>query len=264
MIGQDKILNQLKNALPDTTLLVGPSGCGKHLMVDELSKYYNLPLIDITENISDEYIAQMHLRALPTLYLIDLTKLSDKEQNIVLKCVEEPSETFKIILIATNRESVLNTVLNRSICYQFDEYSKDILRNFIPKGCEDNDLLLDIVKTPGQLKDLTNYKINDMIDVGNKIVSKINIANYPNALSISTKRINYKDEYDKFNLDVFLELLKVLFFNEYLETSKDINYKLYLITTETISKLRDSRLNKRFMFENYLTKIWMEARENVS
>ena len=260
MIGQSRILNQLLSVLPDTTLLEGPSGCGKHLMASEIAENYNLPLIDITECISDVYISQMHLRAVPTLYLIDLNKLSEKEQNVALKCIEEPSETFKIILLTNGREGVLNTIINRCICFTFDEYTKEDLYNFIPDGCTDKDFILNIVKTPGQLKDLTNIKIVDMIEVGNKVVSKLKVANFPNTLTISNK-INYKDEYDKFDLNVFLELLKVLLFEEYKNNQSNNILNMYLLTTSTISKLRDSRLNRKLLFENYLTSLWKEARK---
>jgi replication-associated recombination protein RarA len=259
MIGQDRIGNQLRQALPDSTLLIGPSGCGKHTMADELSKYYNVPLIDITDNISDEYIAQMQLRALPTLYLIDLNKLSTKEQNVALKCIEEPSETFKVILIVNNKESVLNTIINRCVQYIFDEYSKEDLLKFVPSDCTDVDMILDVVKTPGQLKGLTNLKFKEMIDLCSKMVSKLSVASYSNTLTIAS-RINYKDEYDKFDLDIFSNVLRLLFYREYLKEFKEVYYNLYLKTSEFINKMRDSRLNKKLLFENYLTNIWMEVR----
>ena len=268
MIGQDRILNQLLSALPDTTLLEGPSGCGKHLMVSEIAKHYNLPLIDITECIDDDYISEMHLRALPTLYLIDLDKLPEKKQNVALKCIEEPSETFKIILIASGREGILNTILNRCICLTFDKYKEEDLKKFIPESWSNKEsltskeleLVMSVVKTPGQIKNLTNLKVRDMIDLGNKIVTKLKTANFPNTLTISNK-INYKDEYDKFDLEVFLDLIKMLLFEEYKNNSTDVVLNMYLITTTTISKLRDSRFNRELIFNNYLTTLWKEARK---
>ena len=43
-------LDGLKRELPKTILLSGEKGSGKHIIVDELAKHYNLEVLDITDN----------------------------------------------------------------------------------------------------------------------------------------------------------------------------------------------------------------------
>ena len=53
----------------------------------------------------------------------------------------------------------------------------------------------------------------------------------------------------------------MLLFEEYKNNSTDVVLNMYLITTTTISKLRDSRFNRELIFNNYLTTLWKEARK---
>ena len=71
-------------------------------------------MLDITENISAEYIDKIMLNPNPRIYVIDLSKITEKDENVLLKFIEEPLKTSFIILLAESRNGILNTILKAS------------------------------------------------------------------------------------------------------------------------------------------------------
>ena len=89
MIGQESLLNKLKSypifEFPHSILLVGEEGCGKHTIAEEISKYFDFEFLDITNSINLDTIVEINQRLVSTMYLINMNKLTDREQNIILK-----------------------------------------------------------------------------------------------------------------------------------------------------------------------------------
>lgn len=264
MIGQErlqKIINQAAiDTFPKSTILLGKKGCGKHLLLDLISKKLSLELIDMTEQISDSFIDAIYTRAVPFIYFIDMTKVTKKNQNVLLKFVEEPLNNSFIILLVENKNSILPTLLNRCVIYEFDSYTKAELESFIVEPSEDKELLLKICDTPGKIKTAVKTDLKALEELCLKIIEKINVASFPNTLTISD-RLNYKDDYDKFDISSFFELLLLLCFSRYLETDNKRYYKLWKLTREYKERLGDSRLNKQHIVENFLARAWRESRE---
>ena len=100
--------------------------------------------------------------------------------------------------------------------------------------------------------------MNAITDLVDKIINKINIASYANTLTIVNK-LNFKDEYDKIDVDFFL---KTLYYNSAEECIKgnDKAYTIYSNVGETLRKLTDTRLNKRILVTHMLSEIWLEAK----
>lgn len=263
MVGQKALLEKINSynldTFPHSVLLVGDRGCGKHLLCSEISKLLNLDIVDITENISSEYIDNIYRSAIPNIYLIDLSKfLFDKEQNVLLKFVEEPLTNAFIILLAESKKNVLDTIYNRCRVFEFAPYSKEELSQFITDN-PDKDLILNVVRTPGQLIDSNISNITEIYQVCDKLATKLSAACLGNTLTIASK-INYDDEYDKFDLNIFLDTLIFTLFAKYLELNNKTIYDLYLLTVEQRKRLYDKRVNKSIFMQNYLTKAWKLVR----
>ena len=264
MIGQEALLAKLRlyniNTFPRSVMLIGEKGCGKHMLTDIIKSEIltPLPLVDITTLISDEYLDEIYRNPNPSIYLIDLSVITEKSQNTILKFVEEPSNNAFIILLAEHRNLVLNTVLNRCIIFEFEQYTKEQLMQFT-ENHPNSDIITDILRTPGKLL-YTNFdSFNEALELADKIIKKIHIASYPNTLSIAGK-VNYKDEYDKINVEIMFDLLCFTMLSEYKRTH-DINIlKMYQLTAEHRKSLLDKRLNKQLHFENYLSKLWQLSR----
>lgn len=262
IIGQTKILNILHkytlDTFPKSLLLIGDKGAGKHTLVKYVSdEILKLPLEDITENLNNEYINEIYRRSNPYIYLIDFSNISEKEQNIILKFIEEPLKNSYIIMIAESTFNLLNTIINRCFMLCLDKYTEEELNQIIAKyelQIEYKDLVLKIIKTPGQLINLNLKNILLLYELCEKIIDKIQLANYANTLSISNK-INYKDNYDKFDIYLFFDMLIYMSFNKFL-IDKDIKYfNMYLTTIEYRKKLIDKRINKEYLVQNFLSNI---------
>lgn len=262
MIGQKKLLEQLNkftlDTFPRSTLFVAEKGMGKHTLVKELqSTIINLPILDISDKISNELIEEIYRSPNPAIYLIDLSMITEKDQNTILKFVEEPLNNSFIILLATSRANVLQTILNRCVVFEFAPYTRDELASFLTIE-EDVDLLLRILRSPGKILNTNIKGLADIFDVCNKLIDKLTIANYPNTLTICNK-INFKENYDRFDIDIFFDVLSYQLLQSYVNGNNKA-YTLYLITQQYQTKLIDKRLNLEIFFESFLTQLWKESR----
>lgn len=257
MIGQKKILNRIDSfsidTLPHSILFVGERGSGKHTLCKYISDKFKLPLIDITDILSNELIENIYLSVNSNIYLIDGTKITEKDQNMILKFLEEPLKNSYIIIISENRNSLLDTIVNRCMYFELEPYSKEELLNFT-----DNEYYMEILRTPGKIISFSS-NIENVQQLVDKICDKLSVANYANTLTLVNK-FNYSDEYDKIDVDIFLEILILTLFNRY-KSSNDINMlKTYLTVVDERKKLIDGRLNKQIFIEHLLTVLWKEAR----
>lgn len=262
ILGQEKLLSQINSytnkTFPKTTILLGDFGCGKHLMSEYVAEMLRIDLVDITEDISLELLEEISLRVVTTLYVIDATQIDERKQNMILKFLEEPSSYAFIMLLVEDRVNLLPTVLNRCTILEFEQYSKDVLLNFIDNSVDTN-LALNVCNTPGQLKRLKMTNLSELYELCLKMVYKTEIASFPNTLTISNK-LNYTDEFDKYDAQLFLKMLIYVIITEYQKTNNPKILKMYYLTNEYIKKLRYKKLNKKHLIENYLTRLWQEVR----
>lgn len=253
LYGQDNFISKLNkytlNTLPHSILLLGDKGSCQYEICEYISTKFNLNLYDLSCLISKEYINQIVMCSVPSLYVIDINKIEEKEQNILLKLFEEPSSYSYIILYGESTLNLLDTIINRSYIMTLDRYSKEQLSPLVTKG--DKDLILSICNTPGQIEIANHTNIEELKILCDKIVSKINIANIENTLSISNK-INFKDEYDKYDLSLFIKMLGVSILN----SSQKWMYDYVLELNKYIKFMND----KKSYFQNFLIKIWRESR----
>ena len=152
MVGQQRLIENLThyeiNTFPHSLLLFGDAGSGKHTFICEyISPLLTFPIVDITSEINIETINTIILSSQATIYIIDCDKISTREQNILLKFLEEPTPNAYIILLSTNTNLIIDTVLNRCQIWTMDKYSDEELLQFTQ-----NASLLSIARTPGRVK----------------------------------------------------------------------------------------------------------------
>lgn len=261
LIGQDKLIAQLSNytleTFPHTTLFCGQKGCGKHTLIKELSNKFNILLLDITKELNNDYISEIYINPISVMYIIDCDDIDIRQQNILLKILEEPLNNIYLVLLSSNDESLLPTVVNRCVKFKFENYTKEILSNFV-KDVDIN--ILEYCDTPGQLVNLNTKIFTELNNLCDKIVSHISVANYANTLSIANK-INYKDEYDKYDLMLFFKVLCKKFYIDYRDNNNILSLKLYNIMNDIYKDFLNSRLNKEYLVENMLSKLWKESHQ---
>lgn len=258
IIGQNKLLEKINSytidSFPKSFILLGEKGSGRHLLVSYISNLLNLNLVDMSEHVELDFINEIYLNTTPTLYLIDLDSLFEKKQNILLKLLEEPPINAFIAIIAETKLNILNTIINRCVPFELNNYTKKELSSFITEDMP-KDLILNNIRTPGKIINLNCLNIEGMVELTQTIIDKISKANYPNTLTLVDK-FNYKDEFDKYDVDMFIDFLTKEISNKYIETKDKKIYSVYILTINESKKLKDSRVNKKIFLENYLTKLW--------
>lgn len=261
MVGQKVLLSKLNTFTIDTfshsVLLLGEKGSGKHLISNYIaSDILKLPLTDISSNVSDELIDTIYRNPNPSVYIVDLSQITEASQNTLLKFVEEPLNNAFVILLAENTFNVLRTIENRCILFYMDFYTVEELQTFITTDVN-KELLLKVARTPGQIKSMNLNTLEDMQNVCIKMSEKLSQASFSNTLSISNK-INFKDEYDKFDLYAFMRLLTDTLYNHFLRTNT--GYELYRVAQEQQQRLKDARLNKEHFINHLLVLLWKTSR----
>ena len=265
MVGQKKLLDILEkyniDTFPKSSLLLGEKGCGKHTYLNLIIKKLNVEALDITDTVDFDYILNMYARSVLTLYYIDIDKFTEKKQNVILKLLEEPPSKAFLVLLCSDKSLLLPTIINRCNVFEFEKYSRSDLESFID-GSENKDLLCEIFRTPGQLLSSNTDQIMSLYELCEKIINKIQISAYPNALSIAEK-INYKDEYDKFDLTSFFRMMNHVILDNYIKTSNKKLITFMNITNDYETRLnKDKRLDKQRLFENYISKLWENSKCN--
>lgn len=255
IIGQRKLLEIIDNyslsSFPNTCLLLGEKGSGKHTVVNYLGERFGLPVIDLTDVLSHDVIDNIYRSSQIAFYVINLDKFifADKEQNSILKFIEEPLQNSFVVLIAENKQGILETISNRCIQFSMDKYSDDELLKF-----SDNVELIKYIRTPGKLLSIS-ANINDIKDLSNKIIDSMGKAHFANALTIANK-FNYADNYDKIDIEIFIDLLLSDLYERYVSCNDIEYYNLYMLVSNEKKKLRDKRLNKKIFMQHLIIKLW--------
>ena len=252
--GQEKICSLIDNTaldqFPRSLMLVGPRGSGKHLLSDYIANKFSLQLLNITETLDQETIDEIYNRVQPYLYIIEANKISVKEENTILKFLEEPLKNSFIVLLAETDIGLLQTILNRCQIWHLQNYSKNDLYEYLTD--KNNVNVLDIAKTPGQVKELENINLQDAIELADKIITKIHIAGVANTLTISNK-VSYKETADnKVNVNVFVDILLNRLNNYCKENNDQRLYSAYFKTAELSKLLSVKNLDQKSLFEQYL------------
>lgn len=258
MVGQNKIQNKINNIslsnTPKANLLIGKSGCGKHTIMKYISDKLNLPITTISNGFDVETLDNIILNPEFAIYVIDASELSERNQNAILKFIEEPLDNMYIFLLCDNKNSLLPTILNRCYIWEFESYSKQELMQF-----SDNELLLSVCETPGQIIKLKDYGVENIFSFASNIVDNLHRANVSNALTL-TNKIAFKQEKDKIDFDVFLKVMLKILVDKWRDTGYNKYTSAYILTNNFMSNLNSYALNKVHSFEHYL----LELKEALS
>jgi hypothetical protein len=253
--GQEKICKFIDNCsiddFPRSLMLIGEKGSGKHLICSYICNKFKLESLDITDTISLDLIEKINERVSPYLYIIRINSLSIKEENTILKLLEEPLKNAYLVLLTETANGILPTILNRCQMWRLQNYSKEFLRSFLK---EDNPSLLNIANTPGQIIEMEGSNFNEMYALCDKIINKITEASVPNVLTI-TNKLAFKDEKDKFDYRLTLLLLRELFCNYYKEYSHNKYLQGYFSINDLIKNLENVTIDPKLLFDRWLLTI---------
>ena len=257
-IGQTRLLNIIDSytakTLPKTILFVGDLGCGKKTFAKYIANKFEFDFVEIESSVSSEDIQSFLYSTLNTVYLINLDRFTDKQQNQFLKFIEEPSKTVYTILTASSETTVLPTILNRCIKHRFDNYTLEQLCE-ITGSANINPMAIEIFKTPGKLINLTDGSFKAILSLAENVVYKTAGSNYANLLAVSTK-INFKDLYSKVDFYLFFDTVEYLAFKDFITNGTPQSFTVFKITNQFKQYAMKQNLVKETLMLNYLTTLW--------
>lgn len=260
MIGQKDLLEKINSytleILPKALMLIGKKGCGKHTITKLIANNLNINLVDVPNTITNELIVEYQQSVIPQLYVIDICNFSEKQQNQLLKFIEEPSKYTYVIILAESENNIITTILNRCIKHYFLPYTKQELQEI---RLIDINNIYDICETPGQLLDIDITNFNKLYTLCTSITKKSHTASFANTLSIAT-RLNYKEEYNKFDPNLFFDTLAYVSKKDYLESKTNESYLVYCITNKYRQKLNTAGLNKENLVLTFLNELHSAVR----
>ena len=253
MIGQEHFIEQLDKytlkSFPHSVLLIGENGAGHIDICQYLGDKFGISVYDISELINTDFINQIYLATDPALYIIDINKITEKEQNILLKFFEEPNSLTYIILYGESTYNILETIVNRSYILKMDRYKKEQLEPLIT-NIKDKDLILKLCSTPGQIEIANHTDMEALSKLCRTMMTSMCKANLANALTI-TNKINFKDEYDKFDLNMFIKV----YTNELSDYNSNHKESILRILTE-FKKYIYFMNDKKKYFDNFILNLW--------
>ena len=289
IIGNDKIKKYLNRELENNTVLhsyifSGMESIGKMLFAKEFAKNIlclkeknnncncksclcfnseNHPDFEII-NENGETIKIEQIRSLTgkiiekpiisekKIYIInDAEKMTNEAQNCLLKTLEEPPEFATIILITSNVNLLLNTVVSRCVKIEFENIPSDILRKYCIENLEYGELDNSVLESfNGSIGKAIEYKENK---IEYALIEK-NINNL-NQITVVDLLNELKPLYNKEKINNYLNYMITCIYIKTKEDKKYLNCIKYV--TETISKIK-SNGNLDMNLDMLLIKIWEE------
>lgn len=263
VVGQEKICNLIHSAtlddFPRSLMLVGARGGGKHLICKYIADKFGLITVDLTDQLDLETIEELYNRVEPYLYIIRVNEISVKEENTILKFLEEPLKNSFIVLIAETDMGILQTILNRCQIWHLQNYTREYLSTFIAGGSE---YILEIANTPGQVIELSKTDFSSMIELADKIIDKISVASITNTLTLSNK-VGFKNDPDKPDVKLFVDVLLSRFASRCKMYQDRRLVSGYHLTNALQRNLQIKNLDYRALFENYLIELRSLMKEAV-
>ena len=259
IIGQEKICNRIDSltidSFPRTLMLLGEYGSGRHSIVKYIGDKFNLEIEDISNNLTLEYIDTINQRVSPMIYIIDSKDLTVKNENVILKFLEEPLKNALVVVLSESRYSIIPTILNRCQVWELAKYEQNYLRFFIKDITIDASTLLEVADTPGKVIEYQTYPVEEMMKLAYKIFHNIQRANFANILTLS-RFIAFKNEKDKFDFKLFLDILLLVSRRLCLQNFEHCN-QIYQLTNEVNNNKYIFNIDKKSLFEHYLVELKM-------
>ncbi len=158
VLGHKDILEKLKTTVEKDTpshayVFYGKEGVGKSLVAKEFAKaVFKTNNLDgnidfkyvermpdkqniLVEQIRDEVIADVYIAPATSkykVYVIDeADKMNDSSQNALLKTLEEPPKSVIIILVTSNIDGLLGTILSRTTNIYFEPLDESEIKKYI-------------------------------------------------------------------------------------------------------------------------------------
>lgn len=232
IIGHEKvkiILNKIidENKIGHAYLFFGKDGIGKKMMAIDFAKKimsindseFNeadfkmvvpdgdvIKVEQIRNLIDDIYLKPTHSKK-KVIIINDADKMNDNAQNALLKVLEEPPTYAVIILVTSNKEKIIKTILSRVMEIPFNALTNEELKQIVKE-----DIDLDYAR--GSVSKAMSILEGDYFKIANEIMPLIDKRDF----LLINRKIN---EVKKSDIDIVkvLEMLKIMYYKELKENT---------------------------------------------
>ncbi|MBO5197156.1 MAG: DNA polymerase III subunit delta' [Lachnospiraceae bacterium] len=176
VVGHEQVIEHLQNAIrmkkvSHAYLLEGENGCGKNLLANifaaalqcekeganpcgvckscmQMASGNQPDVIRVTheksgigvDDIRTQVNADIYVKPYASrykIYMIDeAEKMNEQAQNALLKTIEEPPEYAVLILLCSNRNKLLPTILSRCVTLTLRAVPKDAIQKYLMEKCQ--------------------------------------------------------------------------------------------------------------------------------
>lgn len=277
MIGQKSLTEHLYNLsknkqLPRFMILVGKPGSGKKMVVGLLKDYTGFDLVEVGNGVDDirQMISTVYENQRPTIYAIyDADFMSDVAKNSMLKICEEPANSAFVIMTLMDIENTLETIKSRASIYYMDRYKPqeilDYAKSLVPTGFDEEDFIVNVCETPGQVKGLVDLGLSGFSDFIDLVFNNVHLVSGSNAFKIGSK-LNLGDDESKYPLDLFFKSFVYKCIHNIERNPEMFSYGIRT-TSKYLQDLRYSSLNKTMLFDSWLLELrdgWLDYAESNS
>ena len=274
IIGQKKLIQKIDRLietdnLPRYIIIQGPTGSGKHLIADYISKKLNALLVpsEISVDAVREVIDISYELTEPTVYLwADVQKMSLAAKNAVLKVTEEPPQEAYFIMTVDSTSNILNTLVSRGYVLDILPYTIDDLLEFANYKYPDmkdktKNLIVDLSNNIGDVIKLANMdieRLNTIVDMLCNNIGKVNLANELKIPTFLKFKTDEKDD-DKIDPVVFMKSVMIRF-SEYMIESYNMFYAdLINLTSKYMADMNSKSLNRAAIVDNWILQMHLMA-----
>ena len=274
IIGQKKLIQKIDRLvetdnLPRYIIIQGPTGSGKHLIADYISKKLNALLVpsEISVDAVREVIDISYELTEPTVYLwADVQKMSLAAKNAVLKVTEEPPQEAYFIMTVDSTSNILNTLVSRGYVLDILPYTIDDLLEFTNYKYPDmkdktKNLIVDLSNNIGDVIKLANMdieRLNTIVDMLCNNIGKVNLANELKIPTFLKFKTDEKDD-DKIDPVVFMKSVMIRF-SEYMIESYNMFYAdLINLTSKYMADMNSKSLNRAAVVDNWILQMHLMA-----
>lgn len=260
-LNDSNTLNHYISNYPQTSLVVSLSDRDKVEWVNAVSGYMHIEQIDITENISYEYLNNLYLTVDNYIYVIDLDNITINKQNAILKFVEECPAGSYVILLASLKSTVIPTILTRCVDFELYRYTSTDIKKYADSLGVYDSLLIGISNSFDDVDKFRDFDLKSLNTLCENIGKSIGKATLPNTLSIPKKYLYFKEkEQGKYSVEVFAKMLKYSLGKLFEISKSKVIYYLYETVVEFTDNLLNSTLSKEMLVDNFLLRLWKVSR----
>lgn len=297
ILGNEKVKDILKKTVQHNTVLhsylfVGEEGIGKSLFAKEFAKSILClgkekpceackSCIEIEENNQPDYIeivpdgnsikieqirnmqlkvAEKPIVSTKKVYVIqEADTMTQEAQNALLKTLEEPPEYITIILIASNENSILNTIKSRCTKIVFEPLSNEELKRYAQEYWKDATIPEEVfASSMGSIARLrNNIEHQELYTNVYQCINQIENKSLLDFLKQAESIAKAKEESDA----VLEFLVSILFSLAKEKTEKKQNYLNCVEIVDNTKKNLQFNSNYDMQIDTMLIKMWEEIHE---